>query len=84
MTRNGWLYAWHTGGKAKGRIDWASFHHDLQNTGNYATPLDQGTRARRPAAAATSAARSVSTPWAVILLVALMFLLVQTRRRRWR
>ena len=40
-TRNGWLFAWHTRGKAQ-RIDWDSFHHDNRNTGNYAEPLDQG------------------------------------------
>jgi MYXO-CTERM domain-containing protein len=41
-TRDGYLYAWHTGGSSKGRIDWDSFKHDAKNTGNYDTPLDQG------------------------------------------
>jgi hypothetical protein len=41
-TRNGWLYAWHTDGRSDGRIEWASFHHDLANTGNLLTPLDEG------------------------------------------
>jgi MYXO-CTERM domain-containing protein len=41
-TRNGWLFAWHTDGSEKGRIDWASFHHDLANTGNLQTKLDMG------------------------------------------
>jgi hypothetical protein len=41
-TRNGWLFAWHTEGKETGRIDWASFHHDLANSGSQATRLDMG------------------------------------------
>jgi hypothetical protein len=83
VTRNGWLYAWHTQGRSKGRIDWASYHHDLQNTGNYSTPLDQGTRSSGGCGCHIGGG-SVSTPWAVILLVALMFVLVQNRKRRWR
>ena len=42
MTRNGWLFVWHVRGLSKGRMDWDSFHHDLRNTGNLATKLDQG------------------------------------------
>ena len=41
-TRNGWLFAWHTDGKESGRIDWASFHHDLANSGSQFTKLDMG------------------------------------------
>jgi MYXO-CTERM domain-containing protein len=49
-TRDGWLFAWHTKGRADGSIEWESFHHDNANTGNYATKLDQGrvTRASKP------------------------------------
>ncbi|HEX6837861.1 MAG TPA: MYXO-CTERM sorting domain-containing protein [Polyangia bacterium] len=83
VTRNGWLYAWHTSGKATGRIDWASYHHDLQNTGNFSTPLDQGTRAGGGCGCQVGGA-PVSSPWAVILGVALMLVLVQNRKRRWR
>jgi len=42
ITRNGWLFVWHVRGLSKGRMDWDSFHHDLRNTGNLATKLDQG------------------------------------------
>jgi hypothetical protein len=42
-SRDGWMFAWHTEGKTDGVIQWDSFHHDSQNTGNYATKLDQGT-----------------------------------------
>lgn len=41
-TRDGWLFAWHTQGRATGPVEWESFHHDNANTGNYATKLDQG------------------------------------------
>jgi hypothetical protein len=41
-TRNGWLYAWRTEGKADGVVQWESFHHDNHNSGNYAVKLDQG------------------------------------------
>lgn len=49
-TRNGYLYAWKTGGKEDGVIQWDSFHHDLANTGNAQTKLDQGVlkRAEKP------------------------------------
>jgi MYXO-CTERM domain-containing protein len=83
VTRNGWLYAWHTKGKANGRIDWPSYHHDLANTGNFATPLDQGTRAAGGCGCRVGGA-PVSTPWVVILTVALTLVVVQNRRRRWR
>ena len=42
VTREGWLFLWHVGGSATGRMDWPSYRHDLRNTGNFATALDQG------------------------------------------
>jgi Subtilase family/FG-GAP-like repeat len=42
-SRNGWLFAWSTTGSTSGRIEWESYKHDNRNTGNYHTPLDQGT-----------------------------------------
>jgi MYXO-CTERM domain-containing protein len=41
-TRNGWLYAWHTGASDENVIEWESYHHDNRNTGNYDEPLEQG------------------------------------------
>jgi len=82
VTRNGWMYAWHTTGKASGRIDWPSYHHDLQNTGNFGTPLDEGTRASGGCGCDLGGALPNSAPLGVILGVALMLLLVQNRRRR--
>ncbi|MFH2007029.1 MAG: FG-GAP-like repeat-containing protein [bacterium] len=42
-TRSGWLFAWSTTGPSTGRVEWASHKHDNRNTGNYHTPLGQGT-----------------------------------------
>lgn len=38
-TREGWLFVWGTEGRADQSIEWASIHHDAQNTGNYHHPL---------------------------------------------
>lgn len=44
-TRNGWLYAWHTGAPAADSIiEWESYHHDNRNTGFHGTPLEQGAK----------------------------------------
>jgi hypothetical protein len=39
MTREGYLFVWDTTGPANGNIQWSSFAHDPQNTGNYHSPL---------------------------------------------
>ena len=42
-TRSGWLYVWHTEASADSSIiEWESYHHDNQNTGNLDTALSQG------------------------------------------
>jgi MYXO-CTERM domain-containing protein len=38
-TREGYLFAWRTQGRADQDVQWASIHHDAQNTGNYHSPL---------------------------------------------
>ncbi len=38
-TREGWMFAWGTNGRADQAVQWASLHHDPANTGNYETPL---------------------------------------------
>lgn len=44
-TRSGWLYVWHTDAAADSSvIEWESYHHDNQNTGNLETALSQGKR----------------------------------------
>jgi hypothetical protein len=40
-SREGYLFAWHTKGHADQAIQWASIHHDAQNTGNYETPIEK-------------------------------------------
>jgi hypothetical protein len=49
-TRTGYLYAWRTKGREDGVIQWDSFHHDNQNTGDFGKKLDQGVvkRAAKP------------------------------------
>ena len=43
-TREGWIFAWSTNGPADQPVQWASMHHDAQNTGNAHTviPLQEG------------------------------------------
>jgi MYXO-CTERM domain-containing protein len=53
LTRDGWLWAWHGGGPANSKVEWDSFHHDAQNTGNYNIPLE-----KRPGPTAAPAAKS--------------------------
>ena len=36
-TREGYLFAWRTQGKADA-IEWPTYHHDDQRTGHYGTP----------------------------------------------
>ncbi len=38
-TREGKVFAWTSQGPADQKVQWASIHHDPQNTGNYETPL---------------------------------------------
>jgi MYXO-CTERM domain-containing protein len=77
-TRAGYVYAWHTQGKSTGRIDWASFHHDNMNTGNFDTLLDQGTPAHPGCSCDTMAGGAPVQAWLSLLGLALLAL----RRRR--
>lgn len=49
-TRNGYLFAWKTPGREDGVVQWESFHHDNENTGDYSHKLTQGVlkRAAQP------------------------------------
>jgi hypothetical protein len=42
VTRDGYLFAWHTGGSVAGALEWESFHHDRWNSGNYENRLTPG------------------------------------------
>ncbi len=54
-SRDGWVYAWHTEGRENGVVEWPTYHHDLLNTGNYATPIDfPGKKAAKPLDLATA------------------------------
>lgn len=78
-TRNGYLYAWRTQGSAKGRVDWASFHHDNQNTGNAMTELDVGRRASPGGCAMAGAG---GAPLGALLLGCVVLALALRRRAR--
>jgi hypothetical protein len=39
VTREGWLFVWHTKGSACQTPQWPKYQHDLANTGDYSTPI---------------------------------------------
>ena len=97
-TREGWLFAWKSDGFDGGlrtvklpAIQWASFHHDDQNTGNLGTPLHVYDRLK-PAddCAGGCCCQQSSTPVApgsalgglVATLALLGIVLASSRRRR--
>ncbi|HZS36479.1 MAG TPA: FG-GAP-like repeat-containing protein [Polyangia bacterium] len=81
-TRNGWLYAWHVAGSSKGRIDWAGFHHDNQNTGNFGTKLDEG-RGASPGGCSMAGGEN-PPPVGVIAVAALALASIYAKRRKQR
>ncbi|HUB06173.1 MAG TPA: VCBS repeat-containing protein, partial [Myxococcales bacterium] len=80
LTREGWLYVWHGGGLANQKIEWESFHHDAQNTGNYSFPLPtrHGPPASTPPAKSGCGCGAGAGPETWLAFVALAAL----RRRR--
>jgi len=45
-TRAGYIFAWRTKGTLRGVTPWPTIHHDNANTGNYHTPLPNGSTLR--------------------------------------
>jgi hypothetical protein len=85
-TREGWLYAWSTEGSvASGgdipAIQWASFHHDDGNTGNYHTPLPERQRILDPDDEPVCGCRSTGVDGAAEATGAAFVLLVAFIRR---
>ena len=84
VTRDGYLHAWTTAGTPNGRIDWASFHHDDRNSGNFATAIGQGSsqQAQQAASGTSGCAYSLGgSRFAIMwLLLAVFFLRVWRRR----
>ncbi|MHB8420606.1 MAG: S8 family serine peptidase [Myxococcales bacterium] len=78
LTREGWLYVWHGKGLASQKIEWESFHHDAQNTGNYETPLPVR---HGPPAKAKSGCGTAPGPEAWLGLLALAGLAWRRRTR---
>lgn len=78
-TRDGYLFAWHTEGKVNGRVDWPSFHHDDQNTGNFSTALPFGHGASGGCGCELGAAGT--PPLGALLVVLAVGLAVLSRRR---
>ncbi len=79
-SREGYLYVWNTSGKADGRVDWASFHHDDRNTGNLSTEIGFGSRPGEGGGGC--GCRTQGGGGAPFALVALALLAVLRRRRR--
>ena len=67
-TREGYIFAWQTAGSDRGVIEWASYHHDNANSGNYATSFDQGVleHAKHPIDCATDCPQVAGPPMAAI------------------
>ncbi len=80
VTREGWLWAWKGGGPANAKIEWDSFHHDAQNTGNYGVALESraGPQAATPAKSGCSSAGGTEAWLGLLAGLALL----GTRRRR--
>ncbi|HEY3801517.1 MAG TPA: FG-GAP-like repeat-containing protein [Kofleriaceae bacterium] len=85
-TREGYLYAWHTTGKTNGRVDWASFHHDDANTGNFSTKLAFGSPAGSSGGGCGCASSRADIPDTVLLVLVAIGVIApkseRSRRRR--
>jgi hypothetical protein len=49
VTRDGWLFVWKTSGDACQTPEWPKYQHDLQNSGNYSSPVDKPASCSGPA-----------------------------------
>ncbi len=80
-TREGYVYLWNTRGDTNGRVDWASFHHDDHNTGNFAFDIGFGSRAGEGGGGCCRVSQDKgSQRGMVLLLLAVMFGLRRRRR----
>jgi MYXO-CTERM domain-containing protein len=90
-TRDGWVFAWRTGGTVKGSIvEWPFHGHDLHNTANYHSIVNPYAKTADPTPTATSdatgdggcSARSTATSTGGTLLALALLALVVLRRRQ--
>lgn len=70
-TREGWLFVWGTQGRADQKIEWASIHHDAQNTGNYHHPIptQQGPQVVEPEQRSCGCGGDKSQAWLLLPIV---------------
>jgi hypothetical protein len=81
-TREGYLWVWNTSGRTDGRVDWANFHHDDHNTGNYDTPIGFGSAAAPSGdGGCCSAAPSTGSLAGSLMLIVGVALVLRRRRR---
>lgn len=89
-TREGYLYAWQTHGPAsregKNAVQWASFHHDNHNTGNFSHPLPMQPGPQTVSVGCgcdvqASASRGPDVPAALLFFTALSVLWLTTRHK---
>jgi MYXO-CTERM domain-containing protein len=80
--REGYLYVWNTTTKTDGRVDWASFHHDDCNTGNYLMPIGFGTLEVSDEGGCGCRSGRGAAPGSLILVLVVVVGLGRRRRRR--
>ncbi len=70
-TREGWLFVWGTQGRADQKIEWASIHHDAQNTGNYHHPIptQQGPEVAEPEERSCGCGGDKNQAWLLLPIV---------------
>ena len=81
--REGYLYAWNTEGSTQGRVDWASFHHDDRNTGNYENSIGFGIGPEEiPPETNSCGCRSSTEHPAMLLYLLLAWICIRPRRQK--
>jgi uncharacterized protein (TIGR03382 family) len=80
--REGYLYVWTTEGKVTGRVDWASFHHDDHNSGNFGNPIGFGVGPSVGGGGGCCDAGGARDTGSSLLLMGLVAIALRRRRRR--
>lgn len=80
--REGYLYVWKTEGTTSGRIDWASFHHDDHNSGNFGHPIGFGAGPGDGGSGGCCEAGGARSTGSTLVLMGLVVLALRRRRSR--